>query len=121
MFDRPLTPAERDARIAELSAKRDRLLAKAPATLNMQGFAALFCAAILVSALINIAIRPITSNALLALGFFGLMLGVCLWAAWRSYRPKLLPGDKWGMADRINYETDSPRDLQRQIDELRQS
>src|SRR6201995_3756076 len=111
MFEpRALTPEQREMRIAELSARRDRLLAKAPATLNMQGFAALFCAAVLIPALINILIRPLSTNALIALCFFGLMLVLSLVSAWRSYRHKLLPGDLWGHANLVNYETASPKD-----------
>jgi hypothetical protein len=51
--------------------------------------------------------------------FLAGFLAVIFLSFWKVWRRTPAHGDRWGFADALGYEGDSPRDIQRKIDALR--
>ncbi len=112
------TEVERDLEIARLTKKRDDLLDHAPeAVIVQQAVIVCFLAAMIFLFAGQIFSGPSHFNlgALLMVGLTGTILIIVL------YRRRGLPpiGDRWGMSRLLNYEGDSPQDVQNKIDRLR--
>jgi hypothetical protein len=112
------TDAERAEEIAQLTKKRDNLLNRAPeAVLIRQAVVVCFLGIMIFLFAGQIFAGAVGANlaALMAVTLAGAFLLVVL------YRSRNLPpiGDRWGMSRLLNYEGDSPQDLQDRIERLR--
>ena len=103
--------------IAELARRRDAMLRNAPKHVFWRR---LIAPLILIPTLMGLAVRlahgrtPL-ANVLVTLGVCAIA-GVACWKLWR---PGYDPHDQWAASDRVGYEGDGPRDLQRRIDAMR--
>src|ERR1700722_702262 len=115
----PMSEEDREREIQRLERVRDMLLDEAPMHFY---FKRLLLPLMLVPALIAfgdaIWAHPATLTFMHGLLFavFLVMAGSSTWKAWKSTP---VPGDKWGYSDGLGYEGDSPREIQKTIDQLR--
>jgi hypothetical protein len=115
---RPKTDAERAEEIARLTKKRDYLLSRAPeAVLIRQAVVACFLGIIifLFAGQIFAGAARVNLAALVAVTIASTLLLIVL------YRGRNLPpmGDRWGMSRLLDYDGDSPQDVQDKIERLR--
>jgi hypothetical protein len=115
---RPKTDAERAEEIARLTKKRDYLLNRASeAVLIRQAVVACFLGIIifLFAGQIFAGAARVNLAALVAVTLAGTLLLTVL------YRGQNLPpiGDRWGMSRLLDYDGDSPQDVQDEIERLR--
>jgi hypothetical protein len=113
--DRPKTSEERDAEIASLMRRRERMLEHAPrsaiAGQLIRGLILLFL--LIVSAGGIVAHHPSVSAGLV----YALCGLLCLVVVYSFSRfPSM--SDRWAMSRLVGYEGDSPQDLQNRIDAL---
>ena len=112
-----MTEQEREQEIRRLAGIRDKLLDNAPMHFY---FRRLLLPIMLVMILIpiwhDIWIHHLTLGSAVLIAGFLFLLSSGAWWVWKG-TPAL--GDRWGFADRLGYEGDSPRDLQKKIDALR--
>jgi hypothetical protein len=115
----PKTDAERQREIARLEGVRDRLLADAPRQFVMQKAIFLIMFAGYLAMVANTLLfhrEGVTLGFFVFAILFGLICGTMLF---KSFMHPPAKADRWGMADRLGYEGDSPRDIQAKIDRLR--
>jgi hypothetical protein len=113
-----LSEPERQDEIARLVAQRDRMLERAPKSFLMSRFVVSIMLVMFVLSVSTGFFRhpeKISVGAVIFFVIFGLFLIQAAWKLWVNPPP---PGDRWGMSDRIGYDGDSPRDIQRKIDDL---
>ena len=116
---KPMTAEEREREIRRLEGVRDKLLDAAPKHFYAKRLILPVMLAATVLVIVDGArVHPanLTLAAGLFLAVFLFLIGHGTWKVWHSTPA---PGDKWGFSDRIGYEGDSPRDIQRKIDDLR--
>lgn len=115
---RPKTEAARKAEIIRLENKRDAMLEEAPRRFWFQRLISLVAVVGYPLAARKALIRShdFYPLALVIVVVFGLFLTREMYRLWMRPPPR---DDKWAMADRVVYHGDSPRDVQRKIDELR--
>lgn len=114
-----MTAEEREREIRRLEGVRDKLLDAAPKHFYAKRLILPVMLAATVLVIVDGAsVHPasLTFWAGLFLAVFLFLLGHGTWKVWHSTPAA---GDKWGFSDRIGYEGDSPRDIQRKIDVLR--
>ena len=113
--NQPSTAEERDAEIASLISRRDRMLERAPMSAIggqlVRGFILLM---ILMSCARGIIVHYQSVSAWAIYGIFGLLCLVVIYSSLRF--PPL--SDRWAMSRLVGYEGDSPQDLQNRIDRL---
>jgi hypothetical protein len=116
---KPMTEDEREREISRLEGVRDKLLDAAPKHFYAKR---LILPVMLAATVLVIVDGALTHPANLTL-WGGLFLAVFLFlmghGTWKVWHSTPAPGDKWGFSDRLGYEGDSPRDIQRKIDDLR--
>jgi|SRR6476659_9610193 len=113
----PITDEDRQTEVRRLEGIRDKLLDEAPMHFY---FRRLLLPIMLVMMLIPIGNSIWTSHlplgsAVLIAGFL-FVLACGSWWVWKGTPPL---GDRWGFSDTLGYEGNSPRDIQRKIDDLR--
>lgn len=123
---RPLTEAKRQRKIARLETRRDRMLRNAPFAFFMTRLVtALFFLAITVVFSLSLRrlllappsdLKTLIVNIVLP-GLLVFLFGFAAWRVW--FRPRPAPNDLWAYADRVEWDGNGPRDIQRRIDALR--
>jgi hypothetical protein len=114
-----LTDLERQGEIARLEAARDSMLESAPrAAVFRRVFIPAAFVLLMTFAGISVATHPGKSPLLNWLVFAVLVFmgGRAVLRIWLHPLPK---GDPWSLSDTLQYDGDSPRDVQKKIDALR--
>jgi hypothetical protein len=112
--DIPKTAEERDAEIASLTRRRDRMLDSAP----MSAIAGRLVLGLIISmTLISFTAGLVRNHFMNEWVLYGICGCLCLTAIYRFTRfPPI--SDRWAMSRLVGYDGDSPQDLQDRIDRL---
>ncbi len=105
--------------IADLTQRRDAMLRNAPKHVFWSRLIVP-----LVFSMVAMGVAAQLTHRHTPLGGVLVMLVVCAMAGaalWKAWRPGYDPRDLWAASDRVGYEGESPREVQRRIDALQAS